>query len=744
MEQKGTRGSWRDAWLSLVVLVAGIAISAIVAWSTLQSETDRRELQLGRLADRASVAIENKLALQAGVLRAGAALFRASERVTAEEFRSFVRSQQLERYNPGILGVGFAAYAPNASEANRLASAYRGEAFRPLWPEGARSDYSVITFLEPENDRNRAALAFDMMSEDNRRRAMERARDSGDATMSAKIELVQEIDTDKQAGFLLYVPARSVIGGQETFIGWIYSPLRAGDLFSTITDEPLYDHAEIEIFDGAAEPDNLLYQTKRETALGLTAERSLDVAGRTLLVRVHPTESFYAPSPMARALRSFAVGLIFAFLVAALVYQQQRQRLRVEAQVRERTAALREANDRLVDEANARSEAESQLRQVQKMEAVGQLSGGIAHDFNNMLAIITGNIELAQIAKDDDKRRTAMSRAMMGAEKAAELTQRLLAFSRRQTLLPQTADPNRLVREMSELLRRTLGATIRLETVLAGGLWHVTIDASQLENAIVNLAVNARDAMPDGGRLTIETANVHLDDQYAATHPDAPTGQFVCIAVTDSGTGMSEDIQRKAIEPFFTTKGAGKGTGLGLSQVFGFIKQSGGHFAIYSELGEGTTIRLYLPRADADEETVGHAVGFGEDDPLPRAKAGEVILVVEDERAVREMSVNALQSLNYSVVEAENGVEALRVLADMERCDLVFTDVVMAGIDGRQLADAVAEGWPDIPVLFTTGFTPNAIVHNERLDRGVQLLPKPFTLQKLANFVRRAIDGNSG
>ncbi|MBW0144630.1 CHASE domain-containing protein [Sphingomicrobium clamense] len=733
----------RHYWPTLLILVAGIVLSGLVALSLHTDQVERFQRQLERLADRATLSVENKFALQSGVLRGGVALFRASDRVTQADWRLFVERQQLEKYNPGILGMGFAAYAATPGEANRLASAYRGEAFKPLWPEGERADYSVITFLEPENERNRAALSFDMLSESNRRKAMERARATGEPALSHKIELVQEIDEDKQAGFLLYLPATQLVGGEEIFVGWVYSPLRAGDLFSTIANEPLYEDVEISMYDGEPSEETLLYGDPEAEVLPFHVDRRVEIGGIPITVRASPKPAFYTPSPTNALIRYFVLGLVITALIASLVFQQQRQRARVERQVEDRTAALREANERLVAEADARTEAESQLRQVQKMEAVGQLSGGIAHDFNNMLAIITGNLDMAQHTNSDTKRNKALSRAMMGAEKAAELTQRLLAFSRRQTLLPESIDPNKLVREMSELLRRTLGANVRLETVLAGGLWPVTADPSQLENAIVNLAVNARDAMPDGGKLTIETANAHLDDQYRLDHADAPTGQFVCIAVTDTGTGMPDEVQAKAVEPFYTTKGAGKGTGLGLSQVFGFVKQSGGHFAIYSEMGEGTTIRLYLPRA-LDEAKQKRLPVSEDPDDIPRAKEGETVLVVEDERAVREMSVNALVTLGYQVVEASSGMQALEKLGEMERCDLLFTDVVMAGLDGRQLADAVSEECPDLPVLFTTGFTPNAIVHNERLDHGVNLLPKPFTLQKLARHVRSAIDEKTG
>ncbi|MCJ8190411.1 CHASE domain-containing protein [Sphingomicrobium aestuariivivum] len=726
--------------LPLFLLLAGLVLSVLAAFESLENSQRRYDQQLSRLADRAALSVENKFALQSAVLRGGAALFRASDRVTATDFRRYVERQNLARFNPGILGVGFSVYAQSPGEANRLASAYRqGETFRALWPEGEREGYSIITFLEPGNERNEAALAFDMMSEDNRRAAMERARKSGEVALSHKIELVQEIDEDKQAGFLLYMPVTQPLQGRERFIGWVYSPLRAGDLFSTITDEPLYEDVEIGVYDGPVSAETLLYGERDAAERAFAETRELSIGGQTLTIRVAATRAFHTPDPKIGALVVFCIGLALTLLVVLLTFQQQLARLRIEREVEARTHDLQEANDQLIAEAAARAEAEDQIRQLQKMEAIGQLSGGIAHDFNNMLAIITGNLDMARQIDDPDKQRKALSRAMMGAEKAAELTQRLLAFSRRQTLMPETVDCNRLVGEMSELLRRTLGEQIELKTVMAGDLWPVVADPSQLENAIVNLAVNARDAMPEGGRLTIETGNARLDGSHAAAE-DIPAGDFVLIAISDTGTGMSPEVQAKAVDPFFTTKEVGKGTGLGLSQVFGFLKQSDGHFAIYSEEGEGTTIKLYLPRA-IGEGLEDRRVSAGESDHLPMAQPGETVLVVEDEAAVRETSVNALEALGYAVIEAKNGEEALERLGSDCGVDLVFTDVVMPQMDGRRLADAVAERCPGMPVLFTTGFTRDAIVHNERLDEGVALLAKPFSLSRLAQAVRERLDG---
>ncbi len=378
------------------------------------------------------------------------------------------------------------------------------------------------------------------------------------------------------------------------------------------------------------------------------------------------------------------------------------------------------------------------MRQLQKMDAVGQLTGGIAHDFNNMLAIIIGGLNLVQrrLARGDRDVQKFVDAAMDGAMRAANLTHRLLAFSRQQPLQPEPLSANDLVSGLSELLRRTIGETVALETVLAGGLWKTTVDPSQLENAVLNLAVNARDAMPDGGKLTIETANTHLDDDYAMEHGVA-SGQYVLVAVSDTGTGMTPDVIAKAFDPFFTTKEIGKGTGLGLSQAYGFVRQSHGHIKIYSEVGHGTTFKVYLPRY------LGEAVATARAAPVAGAHGGcpeEIILVVEDEDRVRLISVDALRELGYTVVHASSGTEALDLLRSHPDVTLLFTDIVMPGMTGRQLADAVKQRHPNVKVLFTTGYTRNAVAHNDILDPGTHLLTKPFSLEQLALKTREVLD----
>jgi PAS domain S-box-containing protein len=394
--------------------------------------------------------------------------------------------------------------------------------------------------------------------------------------------------------------------------------------------------------------------------------------------------------------------------------------------------------EREASEALARTQ--EALRQSQKMESVGQLTGGIAHDFNNMLAVVLGSLELLgrRIGSEDARSHRYVQAATDGAKRAANLTQRLLAFSRQQPLQPEILDPNRLVSGMSDLLRHSIGADIMLQTVLAGGIWRVEVDPNQLENVILNLSVNARDAMPGGGKLTIETQNAHLDARYVSTELGVPTGHYVMIAVTDSGTGMSEEVIARAFDPFFTTKDVGKGTGLGLSQVYGFIKQSGGHVRIYSELDHGTTIKIYLPRAK-DDDTVASA-SEAETLATLMGDVREVILVVDDELAVRQFSADALEELGYRVLEASNAAQALELLAQHPEISLLFTDIIMPETNGRQLVDAAHKIRPDLKVLYTTGYTRNAVVHNGVVDKGVNLIGKPFSIDELAARVREVLD----
>ena len=382
-------------------------------------------------------------------------------------------------------------------------------------------------------------------------------------------------------------------------------------------------------------------------------------------------------------------------------------------------------------------QTEEALRQAQKLEALGQMTGGIAHDFNNLLTVIIGATHLLQRAVAKDAQ--ALQRIDMvtvAAERGARLIQQLLAFARQQPLEPEIVNLGHLMTEVLPMVRRAVGEKVSVEYVTSGGLWNTTIDATQFQTAVLNLAINGRDAMPDGGKLTIEVANAALDDAYAASHPEVEPGQYVMFAITDTGKGMDAATSMRALDPFFTTKPVGEGTGLGLPQVYGFVKQTGGHLKIYSEVDEGTTIKLYLPRE------------LGDVFSQPRQAAAlaltgtETVLLVDDDEIVRATVASMLESLGYEVLTASSGVEALSILENGTAIALLFTDVVMPGpISGRKLAERAVEINPAIKILFTSGYTENSIVHHSRLDTGVEFLSKPFDRERLAVKVRRVLDG---
>jgi signal transduction histidine kinase len=481
---------------------------------------------------------------------------------------------------------------------------------------------------------------------------------------------------------------------------------------------------------GSAPPEEALFEGA-EVAVAIPVRQQTATLG-TVLVRS-------IAEPFERRLARYigiALLVIMAALVVLVLGAAHAAVARANRELQERAIALADANRQLQAQIEEREKVEEALRQSQKMEAIGHLTGGIAHDFNNILQIVTGNLDLLVPAvRENDRASQRLHNALLAAERAARLTQQLLAFARRQPLQPKVLNVGRRMGEVADLLRRTLGGNIEVECVGAAGLWNVKADFAQLENAILNLALNARDAMPAGGKLTIETANVFLDETYASRHVDVEPGQYVMIAVTDTGCGMAAAQMERAFEPFYTTKPEGQGTGLGLSQVYGFVKQSGGHVKIYSELDHGTSVKIYLPR-----------VRQGEDQPIrpildqAAGGAGECVLVVEDDAAVRTATVEMLGELGYRVLEAEDGSAALPILESGDPIDLLFTDVVMPGpVTSRELAARAKVMRPGIAVLFTSGYTENAIIHHGRLDDGVFLLSKPFRKDELARTVRSVL-----
>ena len=431
-------------------------------------------------------------------------------------------------------------------------------------------------------------------------------------------------------------------------------------------------------------------------------------------------------------LSAFRLGSAADRLVAVL-FKDATARRAAEKELRSLNETL---EARVVEEIGERRAAEVALQRAQKMESIGKLTGGVAHDFNNLLQIVSGNLQLLQSdVTGNERAERRIANAMAGVQRGAKLASQLLAFGRRQPLEPKVINIGRLIVGMEELLRRSIGEAVEMETVVSGSLWNVFADPTQIENAVLNLAINARDAMDGHGKLTIEVQNAFLNDDYAAKAADIAPGQYVMIAVSDTGSGISPDIIEQVFEPFFTTKAEGKGSGLGLSMVYGFVKQSGGHVKIYSEIGEGTTLKLYLPRVHDSEDVVSGP------ELLDMSGGTETILVVEDDEEVRATVSELLRELGYDVLTARDAASALPILESGVKIDLLFTDVVMPGpLRSPELARKAKQRIPDIGILFTSGYTENAIVHGGRLDPHVSLLTKPYTRQMLAARIREALN----
>ncbi len=451
-------------------------------------------------------------------------------------------------------------------------------------------------------------------------------------------------------------------------------------------------------------------------------------------VFVHKDGSFYNVGFTASPMKN-AEGITLGTVIEAHNIDEE---LKARAALNSFNAALRERVDEAIAE---RSALEAQLVQAQKMEAIGQLTGGVAHDFNNLLQVIAGNLQLIKQDPLVDGRNLArINNALSGVERGAKLASQLLAFGRQQPLKPKPINSGRILRDMDDMFRRTLGETVEIETIVAAGLWNCLVDPRQFENALLNLAINARDAMGSVGRLTLEAGNASLDEDYVASHPGAATGQYVMIAVTDTGCGIPQENLSKVFEPFFTTKPPGEGTGLGLSMVFGFVKQSGGHITIYSEEGEGTTVRIYLPRTGKAEMSSRPEGAW-----VAEEGHGEVVLVVEDDADVRSTAVELITNLGYRVIEASDADSALAILQCGMPIDLLFTDVVMPGkLRSPELARLAKERIPDIGVLFTSGYTQNAIVHAGKLDDDIELISKPYSVERLSRKIKQVLDGRPG
>ncbi len=535
-----------------------------------------------------------------------------------------------------------------------------------------------------------------------------------DYTVAASVNLARTTALLRESNDLLAAQARersAQLHAKETLIQTFFEHSSQCHVVFVVTDDGKFRYEEIN-------PATLqLYGLAREQVIGFTIDDLFD-AKLAAELNANLTHCLRQNEPY-RYERSQGESVIEALVTPIPSEAGATKRLIVTA-----------------GDVTKRRHLEEQLRQSQKMEAVGQLTGGLAHDFNNLLTGISGSIELleSRIAQGRmDNLQRYIHTAKGAARRAASLTHRLLAFSRRQTLDARPTDLNRLAAGLDELVRRTVGPAITVEFVAAAGLWLTMIDQNQLENAVLNLCINARDAMPDGGRLTVETGNKWLD-QRAAKGRDLPPGQYVTLCVSDTGVGMPADVAARAFDPFFTTKPLGEGTGLGLSMVYGFVRQSGGQARIYSELNKGTMVCLYLPRYFGESEPQDAGPEFAEP---PTVDNGETVLVVDDEPSVRMLVTEVLEDMGFTSIEAEDGAIGLKVLESGRRIDLLITDVGLpGGINGRQLADAGIVLRPDLKILFITGYAENAVIGDGHLKRGMQLVTKPFAMDELARRVK--------
>lgn len=857
--------------LHLAGLVLSICLAlTYLAWQrTMKTVLEKQIAEFNFRVDDLNMRIVRRMATYEQVLRGARSLFLVTPTVTRDRFHTYVSSLDLSEHYPGIQGIGYSQVIPPKDLATHVAAMRQaGFADYAVRPEGQRELYTSIVMIEPFDLMNRRAFGFDMYSEPIRRRAMAQARDSGKATMSGKVTLVQEGSGEGQPGFLLYLP---LFGKQQLdlsqnrraeLLGWIYAPFRIQDFMAGLQNKQAVELA-ISIYDGEPSPGSCIYGCAQDPhpTSWQPRIRELDMAGHRWTVKATPLPAFLARtsdnSPRLILWGGSASGILLALLVWALAsaskraqgiaeqmtdelrashrqIEQDRQRVRLildhahdafiavdetgkiiewnlcachmlgwsTEEIRgqpllkcivptERRVAfanmtavtpesdahherfeseflhrdghvvpveislsivrgshgsqlhvfardLTQQKQALAHEQRQQKELEAArlaLHRTQKLEAVGKLTGGVAHDFNNVLQIISGNIQLLLARPAPEAERTKrLQNTLYAVERGAKLSNQLLAFARRQPLAPVAVNLRRIVQELGDLLRRSIGEEVDMEVSMAGGLWNTFVDPNQLENVILNLAINARDAMQGSGRLTIELGNAFLDEDYVASEPDLRAGQYVMLAMTDTGCGMTAEVLEQAFEPFFTTKPEGEGTGLGLAMAYGFVKQSGGHIRIYSEVGQGTTVKIYLPRHREQEEVLPMKPD------LPLIGGNETILVVEDDPVVRVTVIALLEGLGYQVLQASHAAEALSLVEQGVRIDMLFTDVVMPGpLRSTELARLVKQRLPNVAILYTSGYTQNAIVHSGRLDPGVELLSKPYRREQLAHKIRNVL-----
>ncbi|SFU72607.1 CHASE domain-containing protein [Pseudoduganella namucuonensis] len=876
--------------LSLAVFLVALA-ATYGTWQMSQQQLTRyRQAEFDFQVRQTQRRIEERMATYAQVQRGVQAFLLGSMDVKRDDFRLYVASLRLEDMFPGIQGIALAPLLTPAQVAPHVAAMRASGVPYEVHPAGARPLYSAISHIEPFTGLNPRALGFDMLTEPNRRAAMERARDSGRVSASAKVRLIQENGRDPQAGLVMYLPVyrrgmptATLEERRAHHIGWVGAPFRMNDLMAGLGGERFSD-VILSIYDGATARDEaLLYDSHAGAAARhrpmFQETRLIVIAGRPWTLDVRSAPVFEARLQSDRPRLIATVGVVGSVMVALLVWILATGRGRALALARNMTQQLgesefrwkyalegagdgvwdgnsvtgevvysarwremlgyamadirnapeewerllhpddrervfatfqaylnsasapyqaeyrmlckdggwkwilargaavtrdaaglpvrtigthtditrakenehqlRETNERLAAEqrrlhAAQRLEAErtlaleqtrNALQHAQKLEAVGKLTGGIAHDFNNVLHVIGGNIQLLQlIAKGNERIEERLKRMQSVTDRGAKLSSQLLAFARRQPLQPRVLDPGAILLDMDDLLQRAVGDAVRVRVEAGDGVWNSLVDPGQLENVIVNLAINGRDAMPEGGVLTIALANATLDTAAAHALVDVAAGDYVRLTVTDTGGGMPPDVMAMAFEPFFTTKPVGQGTGLGLSMAYGFVKQSGGHIHLESAPGEGTTVVIYLPRSMANADQPAAAAEES-------AEGGsETILVVEDDAEVRQIAINTLTELGYTVLDAEDGERALAIVRGGIAIDLLFTDVVMPGpVSSTELAALASAMLPRMAVLFTSGYTRNALTSKGRLQEGVQLLSKPYRREQLAQRVREAL-----
>lgn len=747
------------AWLTpgLVALI-GLALSALGYIAVRNATVAEIRGQFEENATRRLGQLQDTVNIHATLLRSIEGLYAASQFVSREEFEIFVRNQPFTRS-----GQAFVAWIPRIHAGQResfVAQAREDgmDAFRIWSHDGgepappADADVYPISYLEPLEGYE-SFLGFDLASDAASRKALERARDTGEPEATGRMSLVPDT-LDPGSILIAYprykspFPPDTVEERRKSLLGFAVGIFSVTDLFEGTIGTTAPDDVDVYIYDLSTIPGpELLFVRYADAAQASAAivpmeivldsyhwSGTMHVGGHTWLAVFRPAGEFSPELGDWRAWVTAAFGIVLTILLAGYEWRRSTHTRRIEALATD----LSRSYTRLEQEIAERMLAEEQLRQSQKLEVVGKLTGGIAHDFNNLLTVILGNLEtvgehVGETGPAGSQIRTAINAAIRGAA----LTQRLLAFARRQVLDPESLDLNDIVAIMFELIRRSLGAPIEVKTSLAKDLWPAMADRNQVENALLNLAVNARDAMPSGGTLVIETRNVTFDAHDARLHSEVSPGDYVVLAVSDTGTGMTPEVRERAFEPFFTTKEPGKGTGLGLSSVYGFARQSGGHLRIYSELGLGTTVRLYLPRAEGGEAAAVERA------PEAQTFAGsETILVAEDEPEVRAIAVTHLVESGYRVVEAPDAPAALKAANTVPAVDLLLTDVVLAGgMDGHNLAAALRRRNPGLKVLFMSGYSEHRPTRGDRPQTGDRLLQKPFRKSELLSAVRETLDG---